>query len=622
MRTQEETLSVKTQDIRVVRRLLRYMRPYRWHALLALSLTLASAPLTLAGAVLTQVAVDSFILPQPNYRARGVALWVNWGVERLGAGNRASAGLMLIAATFLLVNCLTFVIKYVQESVLQIMGQRIMFDLREQLFAHLHKLSISYFDRHPVGRLLTRLTGDVDALNEMFAAGVVSVLGNLTILLFIAGWMLWANWRLSLVSFTILPLLIAATIWFRRNSRKAFRELRVYLAQLNTFLQERLAGMPVIHLFNREEREQKRFAGINDAYRQSSIETVYYLSIFTPIVEAIGALGIALIVWYGGRQISNQVVTIGMLVAFIQLSKAFFEPISTISEKYSTLQGAVTAAERVFTLLDESSVEATDNRPASGAKRIEGRIEFRDVWFAYQNEDWILKGVSFAIEPGEQVALVGHTGAGKSTIANLLLKLYEIQRGQILVDGVDIRELSAETLRRNIGIVLQDVFLFAGDIESNIRLGNRKISAERLQAAAREVNALSFIERLPQGFATEIKERGAGLSVGQKQLLSFARTLAADPSVLILDEATSSIDSETEALVSEGVQKLMSHRTSLVIAHRLSTIQHVDKIIVMHKGEVRENGTHHELLAARGLYWKLYQLQYATQLSEELPCLA
>ncbi|MCI0487100.1 MAG: ABC transporter ATP-binding protein/permease, partial [Blastocatellia bacterium] len=441
------------------------------------------------------------------------------------------------------------------------------------------------------------------------------------------------NWRLALVSFAILPLLAALTIWFRLGARAAFRQVRVRIARINAFLQEHITGMPVVQLFNREEKEMEHFDHINAAHRKANIDTIFYYAVFYPAVEIIGAVGIGLIIWYGGGQVIQGVATIGTLVAFIQLARSFYEPISDISEKYNILQAAMASSERIFKLLDEpvaiKSPEAqvpggghrntqkhTDRllrvsaSPRPRVRSAVGRIEFRGVWFAYKEEDWILRDVSFVAEPGERVAFVGHTGAGKTTITNLLLRFYDIQRGQILLDGVDLREMDLEELRSTISIVLQDVFLFSGDIASNIRLGNTSISDERLQAAAREVHADTFIQRLPDGYKTELRERGAGLSVGQKQLISFARALAFDPCVLILDEATSSIDTETEILIRDAVERLMKGRTSLVIAHRLSTIQSVDKIIVMHKGEIREMGRHQDLLAQRGLYWRLYQLQF------------
>jgi ATP-binding cassette subfamily B protein len=484
-----------------------------------------------------------------------------------------------------------------------------MYDLRKQIFAHLQKLSVQFYDRNPVGRLMTRLTTDVDALNEMFTAGVIAIFGDVAMIFFIVIVMFLVNWRLALVSFSILPLLIVLTTWFRLGARSSFREVRVRIARINAFLQEHITGMPVVQLFNREEKEMRRFNTINQAHRKANIDTIFYYAVFYPAVEIISALGIALIIWYGGGQVVRNAASLGTLFFFLQLLRYFYEPISDISEKYNILQSAMASSERTFRLLDEPVSIASPEKPVP-IGRATGQIEFKNVWFAYNDEDWILKDVSFTVSPGERVAFVGHTGAGKTTITNLLMRFYDIQRGQILIDGINIRELDLAELRANFSIVLQDVFLFSGDIATNIRLGDRSITDDQLREAAAQVHADTFIRRLPEQYSSELRERGAGLSVGQKQLISFARALAFDPRVLILDEATSSIDTETELLIRDAVERLMEGRTSLVIAHRLSTIQSVDKIIVMHKGEIRETGTHQDLLAQRGLYWRLYQLQF------------
>jgi ATP-binding cassette, subfamily B, multidrug efflux pump len=491
-----------------------------------------------------------------------------------------------------------------------------MYDLRQEIFAKLQKLDVQFYDHNPVGRLMTRLTGDVDALNEMFTAGVIVIFGDLAMIGYIVIWMFQAHWQLALVSFAIVPLLVILTTWFRLGARTAFRSVRARIARINAFLQEHITGMPVVQLFNREEKEMHEFKEINQAHRQANIDTIYFYAIFYPAVEIIGALGIALIIWYGGGKVIQGVVTIGTLVAFIQLARSFYEPISDISEKYNILQSAMAAAERIVKLLDEPVAIQSPEKPVK-SERVQGRIEFRNVWFAYKNEDWILKDVSFTVEPGEKVAFVGHTGAGKTTITNLLLRFYDIQRGQIFLDNVNIREIDLQELRENFSIVLQDVFLFSGDIAGNIKLGTNSITDAQLQSASKEVHADAFIRRLPEAYQTEVRERGAGLSVGQKQLISFARALAHDPRVLILDEATSSIDTETEILIKDAVERLMQGRTSLVVAHRLSTIQSVDKIVVMHKGEIREQGTHQELLNQRGLYWRLYQLQFYQDFKQE-----
>ncbi|MGB8509509.1 MAG: ABC transporter ATP-binding protein [Pyrinomonadaceae bacterium] len=612
---EEEALG-KTRDSRAIMRLLHYMLPYRWQTLAAFALTIASASLVLVGPLLTKVAVDLFFAPDAARPAQGLTLFVKTSMERLGFGGGAYRGIFFIALIFLTANFATLFMQYTQDALLRLTGQKIIFDLRQQIFGHMHRLPVKFFDGNPVGRLITRLTSDVDALNELFASGVIGVLSNLALLVFIIGWMLLINWRLSLVTFSILPLLTALAIWIRIFSRKVFRDTRVYIARINAFLQEHLMGMSVVHLFSREEQEMEKFRQLNEANRDANIRTVFYAAIFSPAVELIGATGIALIIWYGGGQVLSGVATLGTLIAFIQLSKSFYDPISSISEKFSTLQDALAAAERIFKLLDEPAAQTTPEHPVS-IGRASGRIEFRHVWFAYQDEDWVLKDVSFVIEPGERVGVVGHTGAGKTTITNLLLKLYEPQRGQILLDGVDIRRIDDAELRSNFGVVLQDVFLFSGDIASNIRFGNSAITDKKMREAVREVNA-DFINQLPEGFASQIGERGGGLSVGQKQLISFARALASDPSILILDEATSSIDTATEELIHLAIERLMVNRTSLVIAHRLSTIQKVDKIIVLHKGVVSEMGRHQELLAGRGLYWRLYRLQFEHDQGEAL----
>ncbi len=606
----EEEVLGKAYDTRLMRRLLRYLWPYKWYALVALVLTILSAPLVLAGPPLIKAAIDLFMDPNRDpTKVAGFTKFLKHAAEACGFGGSAYQGLAFIALVYLLANIAAFAVQYTQAIVMQAMGQYIMYDLRKEIFAHLQRLPVQYYDHNPVGRLMTRLTTDVDALNEMFTAGVISIFGDVAMIFYIIIFMFQVNWRLALVSFAILPLLAALTTWFRLGARTSFRAVRVRIARINAFLQEHITGMPVVQLFNREAKEMRQFDEINDAHRQANIDTIFFYAVFYPAVEIIGALGIGLIIWYGGGQVVRGIATIGTLVAFIQLARNFYEPISDISEKYNILQSAMASSERIFKLLDEPVTVKSPDQPVR-LGRARGRIEFRHVWFAYKGEDWILKDISFVAEPGERVAFVGHTGAGKTTITNLLLRFYDVQRGEILLDGVNIRDLDLEELRANFSIVLQDVFLFSGDIASNIRLGNADISDEQLQHAAREVHAADFIERLPGGYHTELRERGAGLSVGQKQLISFARALAYDPRVLILDEATSSIDTETEILIRDAVERLMEGRTSLVIAHRLSTIQSVDKIIVMHKGEIREVGTHQDLLAERGFYWRLYQLQF------------
>ncbi len=605
----EEEVLGKAYDARLMRRLLKYLWPYKWYALTSLVLTVLSAPLVLAGPPLTKAAIDLYLSPDPSKPPAGFTLLLKQTADRFGFGGSPYEGLAFIAIVFFIANLAAFAVQYTQAYVMQAMGQYIMYDLRKEVFAHLQQLPVQFYDRNPVGRLMTRLTTDVNALNEMFTAGVIAIFGDVAMIFYIIIFMFQVNWQLALVSFSILPLLVILTTWFRIGARSSFREVRVRIARINAFLQEHITGMPVVQLFNREVKEMRQFDSINDKHRKANIDTIFYYAVFYPAVEIIGAIGIALIIWYGGGQVIQGIATIGTLVAFIQLARSFYEPISDISEKYNILQSAMASSERIFKMLDEPVTIKSPPEPTPVGKA-RGHIEFRNVWFAYKNEDWILKDVSFEVRPGERVAFVGHTGAGKTTITNLLLRFYDVQRGQILIDGVDVREMDLEQLRTNFSIVLQDVFLFSGDIATNIRLGNGEISDEQLRAAAREVHADPFISRLPEGYQTELRERGAGLSVGQKQLISFARALAFDPRILILDEATSSIDTETEILIRDAVERLMEGRTALVIAHRLSTIQSVDKIIVMHKGEIREMGTHQDLLAERGLYWRLYQLQF------------
>ncbi len=491
---------------------------------------------------------------------------------------------------------------------------------RAQIFGKLQSIEVSFYDNNPVGRLITRLTSDVDSLNELFTAGLVEVLGDFVLIAGALGMMFYFNWKLAIVSLLVVPLLWLATMWFRNGAREGFRQVRTKIARLNAFTQEHISGAPVVQLFNREEKALQQFSDINAAHKQANLDTIFYYAVFYPLVNLISAVGIAAIVWYGGGQVIQNAITIGTLVAFLQYTQRLWQPIQDISDKYNVFQAAVVASERVFRLLDTPDKIAssdTPQLPATGGRAV-GRIEFRNVWFAYKNEDWVLKDVSFAVEPGESVAFVGATGSGKTTITNLLMRFYDIQRGEILLDGVDIRLWPLETLRENFAVVLQDVFLFSGDIASNVRLGKDSIDDARVEWAAREVRAAGFIEKLPEQYHTKVRERGAGFSVGQKQLISFARALAFDPRIMILDEATSSIDTETEQLIQQAIERVMADRTSLIIAHRLSTIQRVDKIIVLHKGEIREQGSHQQLLAQRGIYYKLYQLQYKEQPSEPL----
>jgi ATP-binding cassette subfamily B multidrug efflux pump len=590
----EEEAIGKTYDFQVARRLLRYLKPYLRMLIPALALTFALNLLGILQPKFTQYAIDWYILP------------------------RNADGLLLLVGLFAGVQLLRLIFSYLQTVLLNTVGQYVMFDIRRELYDKLQHQEVAYYDRNPVGRIMTRLTNDVDALNELFTQGVTDVLGDLVMIVAIIGVMLWMDVRLTLVTLLTVPLLFAATTWFRKGARRGYDMVRTRIARINAFLQEHFAGAQTVQIFNAESKSLSKFDEINDDYRRANLDTIFYYAVFFPLVDFIGAVGIALVIWYGGYRVMNSALTLGALVAFIQYSGFLFQPIRDISDKYNVLQAAVVASHRIFKTLDLPVAITTPDQPLREG-RARGLIEFRDVWFAYKNEDWVLKGVSFTVNPGESVALVGHTGSGKTTITNLLMRFYDIQRGQILLDGVDLRDWDLESLRKNFAVVLQDIFLFSGTVESNIRLGRADISDERVLWAAQEVHAHQFIERLREGYKSEVKERGAGLSVGQKQLISFARALAFDPALLILDEATSSIDTETEQSIQQAIGRVMQDRTSIVVAHRLSTIQRADQIIVMHHGEIREQGTHQELLAEHGLYWMLYKLQYADGARPQLP---
>ena len=601
------TESTKGYDARLMRRLLVYLWPYKRFVIAAFVLTMLGGPLVVAGPPLVKAAVDLYLLPDPAQQPEGYMLWIKQAAEAVGFGGGPAWGVAFIGLLLFGANLAAMVVLYLEGYLLARMGQHIIFDLRNQIFAHLQRLPVQFFDRNPVGRLMTRLTSDVEALNELFSSVVVAFFGDMTMLLYIVVWMFLLDWRLALVSLVVLPPLLAVTIWFRLRARAAFREVRTHVARISTFLQERLTGMPVVQLFNREEAELRTFKGINRDFRKANLDAIFYNAVFFPAIDIIMAAGVALIIWYGGGQVLQAAITLGTVIAFLQMAEMLYEPIGDMSDRYNLLQSAMSASERVFELLDEPVTMKSPDKPAP-VDNVRGHIEFRNVWFAYDDEDWVLKDVSFVVQPGESVAFVGHTGAGKTTITNLLLRFYDVQRGQVLLDGVDVRDLELEKLRSSFSIVPQDIFLFSEDITSNIRLGNESISDERVRDAAQQVNADGFIKKLSSGYETDLHERGGGISVGQKQLISFARALAFDPRVLILDEATSSIDTETEVLIHDAVKRLMAGRTSLVIAHRLSTVQAVDHIIVLHKGELREAGTHQELLRQRGLYWLLNQL--------------
>ena len=587
----EEEAIGKTYDFQVARRLVRYLKPYIRPLIPAIVLTFALNLLDVLQPKFTQYAIDWYIMP------------------------RKLDGLSLLVLLFVGVQFFRLVFSYFQVVLLNTVGQYVMFDIRRELYDKLQHQEIAYYDRNPVGRIMTRLTSDVDALNELFTQGVTDLLGDLVKIGVIIAMMLWMDVRLTLVTLVTVPMLFAATTWFRKGARRGYDMVRTRLARINAFLQEHFAGAQTVQIFNAEKKSLKKFQGINEDYRRANIETIFYYAVFFPLVDFIGAVGVALIIWYGGYRVmqntpGHTVLTLGALVAFIQYSGFLFQPMRDISDKYNVLQSAVVASHRIFRAFDLPIAILTPKRPRMTG-RARGRIEFENVWFAYKDEDWVLKDVSFTVEPGQSVALVGHTGSGKTTITNLLMRFYDIQRGRILLDGVDIREWDLKALRQNFAVVLQEVFLFSGTVEGNIRLGREEISEERVKWAAQEVHADRFISRLKDTYKAEVRERGAGLSVGQKQLVSFARALAFDPALLILDEATSSIDTETEQLIQRAIERVMRDRTSIVVAHRLSTIQNADRIIVLHHGEIREQGTHQELLLQRGLYWKLYKLQYS-----------
>jgi ATP-binding cassette, subfamily B, multidrug efflux pump len=596
----EEDAIDKTYDYGVAKRLFQYLKPYWKTAVVALGLTFLTNILGSLQPWFTKHAVDDFITP------------------------KQTEGLWTFVVMFFFLFLFRFTFSYLQEILLNRVGQQVMFDLRTEIYTKLQNQEVSYFDKNPVGRVITRITGDVDSLNELFTSGVIDVLGDLVIIFSIVGMMLYMDWKLAVVSLVTVPLLFIATNWFRKKARVGFDKVRTRTAKLNAFLQEHISGAQTVQLFNAEKKVKRNFDEINDDYRKANIETVYYYSIFYPLVDFIGTLGIAIVIFtFGGSIIagfsSSETLTVGILAAFIQYSGLLFQPIRDLSEKFNVLQAAIVASHRIFLLLDLPIEITTPENPQKSGKAI-GNIEFKNVWFAYKKEDWVLKDVSFSVKAGESVALVGHTGSGKTTTTNLLMRFYDIQKGQILLDGVDIRQWDLQSLRENFAVVLQDVFLFSGSIEDNIRLGNKEIDIDRIEWAAQEVHAAEFVEKLENGYKTVVKERGAGLSVGQKQLVSFARALAFDPKLLILDEATSSIDTETEQLIQQAVERVMQERTSLVVAHRLSTIQRCDRILVFHHGELREAGNHQELLNLRGLYWRLYQLQYAEK-SQPMPIL-
>ena len=654
MAMQEEEILGKAYDSRLMKRLLKYLRPYKWQVALALGAIVFKAGADILGPYLTKIAVDKYLAPVPKAHS--------WIGDHLSS--QPLVGIAQIAVVFVGLLVFAFLLEYLQTYFMQWTGQKVMFDLRSQIFRHLQRMHIGFYDKNPVGRLVTRVTTDVDALNEMFTAGVVSIFEDIFVLAGILTIMLNMNWKLALITFAVLPLIGIATKIFRDKVRDSYRRIRVAIARINAYLQEHVSGMGVLQLFNREKHAFMKFSEVNATHMDAFKDAIMAHAVYYPVVEILSATAIACVIWLGGQQVLQgattsslaieftrgriafhvvpAVVTLGVLVAFMQYAQRFFRPIQDLSEKYNILQSAMASSERVFKLLD-TPVEITSpavTKTPDGP----GRIRFEHVWFAYRqiplqeadegrapspglpgriggdghppqpgDPDWVLRDVSFTIEPGETVAIVGHTGAGKTTMISLLMRFYDVQKGAITIDGVDVKDMDVADLRRRFGVVLQDPFLFTGTVEGNIRLGTAWIEDEDVEKAAEDVNLADFIRTLPGGFKEAVHERGSTLSTGQKQLISFARALAHEPSILILDEATSSVDTETEFRVRDALSRMVEGRTSLVIAHRLSTVQRADKIIVMHKGQVRELGTHQQLLAKRGIYYKLYQLQYKDQ---------
>lgn len=591
----EEEVLGKAYDARLMRRLLKYLRPYRWHVVLGIVLSILTSAMEAIRPYFTKVAVDVNIAQKDTH------------------------GLLITAMLFFAVLIVRGFVQYANAYLTQWIGQRTIYDLRMEIFTYLQNLAPKFYDKNPIGRMITRVTNDVEVLNEMFSSGIVMVFSDVFTIIGIFYFMFTMSWELALVSLSVLPLLFYGTFLFRKKAREAYREVRIQIARINSFMQEHITGMVVDQIFNREKKSFDKFSQINATHRDANIKSIFYYAVFYPGVDLIGALSVGLIIWYAGGNVLGGAVTLGTVMAFLQFNEMFWRPIRDLSEKYNILQTAMASSERIFQLLDDKSVSSSPQSPTP-LPSVRGEIEFRNVWFAYHtpsdganSPEWVLKNISFHVKPGQTVALVGHTGAGKTSIISLLSRFYEHQKGEILIDGINIDAVLPEELRKHIAVVLQDVFLFSGDIKGNINLGDPSISLDRVKEAAEIVGAHRFIEQMPKQYDSEVKERGSTLSVGQKQLLSFARALAFNPRILVLDEATSSVDTETELLIQAAIKKLLKGRTSIVIAHRLSTIQSADKIIVLHKGEIREMGTHQELLAHDGIYRKLYRLQYKDQ---------
>jgi ATP-binding cassette subfamily B protein len=590
----EEEILGKAYDARLMRRLLHYLRPYWGQVIFAIMITIAYSGMGPVRPYLTQIAIDDYIRP----------------------GN--PAGLFKIIELLFAVTLVQAFLRYGSAYLTQWIGQKTIFDIRMEIYTHLHKLGIKYFDRNPVGRLVTRVTNDVEALNDLFSSGIVMAFGDIFTILWILFFMFRLSVALSIVTLLVIPILAYITMLFRKKVRSAYRQVRLLIARMNAFLQEHISGVIVDQIYNRERRAFRNFQDVSGKLKDANIKSVFYYALFYPGVEATQAIAIGLIIWYGGTHLvpesvfQNHGITIGVLIAFLQFTEQFFMPIRDLSEKYNILQTAMASSERIFKVIDDKTIVPEPQKPLT-LKEVEGQIEFKNVTFAYDDQNYVLRNVTFAANPGETVAIVGATGAGKTSIVNLLMRFYDVNEGGVFIDGVNVKDISTAELRKNIAIVMQDVFLFSGSVHDNISLGDDNIPLEKIEKASSLVGADDFIKRLPKKYDDDVKERGAALSVGQKQLISFARALAYDPRILILDEATANIDTETEQLIQKGTENLLRGRTSIVIAHRLSTIQHSSKIIVLHKGEIREQGTHQELIALGGIYYRLYQLQYKDQ---------
>jgi ATP-binding cassette subfamily B protein len=630
----------KVYDARLMQRLAHYLRPYWWQtAISAVSVSLKSL-CDVTGPYLVMVAIDRYMAPGAK-SGTGSLLVLNLGTNN-GFTRRLSPdpvlGITQLAAVYLGALLCAYFFEFIQVYMMQWIGQKLMFDLRRDIFRHMQQMHIGFFDQHPVGRLVTRLTSDVDAINDMFTAGVLAIVDDFFNLILMAALMLTINWWLALLAFAVLPLIFIVTRIFRDSVRASYRRVRAAIARINSFTQEHISGMSVVQLFNREERAYQDFEAVNEQHMIAFKDTIFAYALYYPAVEILSSLAIALVIWRGGFGVLSGAVSIGVLAMFIQYSQRFWRPIQDLSDKFNILQAAMAACERIFKLLDTQPEIVSPATPVTGDGS--NRIQFEHVWFTYQKlteeqqavieavaasetasaslaaiegVEWILKDVSFTVEPGKTVAIVGHTGAGKTTLTSLMMRFYDVTAGRILLDGVDLREQDLNALRKHFAVVLQDPFLFSGTLADNIRMGNEEITDEGLREAARNVNVLDFIESLPGGFNEPVQERGNSLSTGQKQLINFARALAYNPRILVLDEATSSVDTDTELRIRGALERMVEGRTSVLIAHRLSTVQRAETILVMHKGQLREMGSHQQLLAKRGLYWKLYQLQYKDQ---------